>query len=386
MIQATNGDNLISVGTKGRGMGGIGIAFSHGAESILSNPALITTIEGTEFSFGGIVFMPEISAEIYSNALPSQNLYTSESGTNIIPEISIGHKINDDLYIGFGIWGTAGMGIDYTNIPTDLSQGKLGNFNMLTSVQILQFGLPIAYKHKGLSVSISPILQYANIDIHYDATAMGGGPVGAELEEDFAVGFNMGIVYEMDNGLKVGGIYKSPIKMNYDKQLSTAMAGFGIIGFSDILEQPAEYGLGISYSLGKHTIGFDYKNILWSKSKGYGDFGWKDQNLYALGYQFDQENWALRVGYNYVSSAVVESENHLFNMLNLLGFPATSEHHFTLGGTYDLTENFSADIAYVNQINNTQNYNISNLFGGAPSSVKTNHKENSISAQINYLY
>lgn len=57
---ATNGDHLIGMGTKARGMGGIGIGMSHGAESALSNPAMITSVKGTEVSFGGTVFMPDV--------------------------------------------------------------------------------------------------------------------------------------------------------------------------------------------------------------------------------------------------------------------------------------------------------------------------------------
>ena len=57
LLHATNGDTLIAVGAKARGMGGTGIAISHGAESTLINPALITSVENTEISFGGTVFM-----------------------------------------------------------------------------------------------------------------------------------------------------------------------------------------------------------------------------------------------------------------------------------------------------------------------------------------
>jgi long-chain fatty acid transport protein len=35
LLHATNGDNLIGVGTKARGMGGAGIGVSHCAESTL---------------------------------------------------------------------------------------------------------------------------------------------------------------------------------------------------------------------------------------------------------------------------------------------------------------------------------------------------------------
>ncbi|OQX73019.1 MAG: hypothetical protein B6D59_06800, partial [Campylobacteraceae bacterium 4484_4] len=76
LLHATNGDTLIAVGAKARGMGGTGIAISHGAESTLINPALITSIENTEISFGGTIFMPDISA-----SMGQAPLY--DSGANI---------------------------------------------------------------------------------------------------------------------------------------------------------------------------------------------------------------------------------------------------------------------------------------------------------------
>ena len=33
----------------------------------------------------------------------------------------------------------------------------------------MQFGVPIAYKTGGLSLAVTPIIQYGNLDINYDA-------------------------------------------------------------------------------------------------------------------------------------------------------------------------------------------------------------------------
>ena len=108
MIHATNGDNLIATGTKARGMGGVGIAMSHGAESGLSNPALITTVKSSEVSFGGTVFMPDINFK-----MGQEGKYESDNDLNVIPAVSVAHKIDENLYMGIGMWGTAGMGVDY---------------------------------------------------------------------------------------------------------------------------------------------------------------------------------------------------------------------------------------------------------------------------------
>jgi len=402
MIHATNGDNLIAVGTKARGMGGTTIAVSHGAESGLGNSALITSVEGTEITFGGTIFMPDIKTTITAFIPPSgpnftDPTFTSDADMNMIPEVSIAHKIDDNWYIGIGMWGTAGMGTDYR----DATGGGLNNFNMVTNLQLMQFGVPIAYKTGGLSLAVTPILQYGNLDINYNigANPVGfpEGSVGAGLAQDFGFGYNLGLAYDFSangvTGLTLGAIYKSKIEMEYDQQISTAMEGFGVPGFSDKLEQPSEYGVGLAYAMGQHTFAFDYKKIKWSDSKGYGDFGWDDSDVYAFGYAYTENEWTVRLGYNYASSAVVElpmgqpqpNMNALFNTMNLLGFPATSEKHYTVGGSYEVTKAFSVDLAYVYSPKNTETFATSEMFGPG-SSISTSHAEDSVSFQLAYKF
>jgi long-chain fatty acid transport protein len=170
----------------------------------------------------------------------------------------------------------------------------------------------------------------------------------------------------------------------------------------DVLEQPAEYGAGIAYTMGANTFAFDYKKIKWSSAEGYSDFGWEDQNVFAFGYQYAQDNWALRAGYNYASSAVVEQSgagqmNPAFmaqsanNFFNLLCFPATAERHFTLGGSYDITEAISVDLAYVYSPTNTETFQ-TGAFGNTPpygfglTSIETSHQEDSLSFQLTFNF
>ncbi len=375
MIHATNGDNLIAMGAKARGMGGAGIAMSHGAESALNNGALITSVEGTEIGFGGTLFMPDIKTEIAGMG-PK---YTSDADTNVIPEVSIAHKIDENWYIGVGMWGTAGMGTDYSEVP--------GNFQMVTNLQLMQFGVPIAYKTGGLSLAVTPILQYGNLDINYDMdTNNPGGEVGAGLAQDFGFGYNLGLAYDFTangiDGLTFGAMYRSAIEMDYNPQISTAMEGFGRFNFSDKLEQPEEYGVGLAYAIGQHTFAFDYKKIKWSDAQGYGDYGWEDSDVYAIGYQYTENEWTVRLGYNHAESAVVETADPLFNMLNLLGFPATQEDHYTVGASYEFTRAFSLDLAYVYAPTNTETFSIAPL----GSTITTDHAEDSVSFQLAYTF
>jgi len=396
LIQATNGDHLINVGAKARGMGGVGIAMHHGAESTLSNPAGITSIENTEISFGGTLFMPDIQTRLNVNSLsglPPQKKMSSDADLNMIPEVSLGMKINENFYIGIGMWGTAGMGVDYSQalgIQNTLAKGQFSNFNMVTNLQLMQFAIPFAYKTNGLSIAVAPVLQYGNLDINYAMPTGKKNPMtasfGAGLAQDFGVGYNLGISWDTFTGLVMGVEYKSKIDMKYANQLSTATKPFGItLPDNNHLEQPEEIGIGFAYTQNQHTIAFDYKRLNWSDAKGYQDFQWEDQDIYAVGYEYNEVNWAFRVGYNQSSSAVVETMNPAINMFNLLGFPATAEKHYTVGGSYAFNSQFSLDLAYVYTKNASKTFDVSALKMGIDS-VKTDHKEESVSFQLNYKF
>jgi long-chain fatty acid transport protein len=293
---------MIGVGAKAVGMGGVGIGMGHGAESALSNPAMITTVNGTEVSFGGTVFMPDVKTDLGDGT----GFKDSDADLSVIPTVAVAQKASDNFYWGIGMYGVAGMGTDYRD-----ATGGAANFNMVTNLQLMQFVVPLAYKANGFSIGVAPILQYGSLDINFKNNS--GGPLGGlaagansdtkGVAQDFGVGYTVGAAYKIDN-LTMGASYKSGIDMTYKGQISEAMQDFtGVLG-SDDLEQPAEMGIGMSYVMGSNTFAIDYKKIQWSDAKGYKDFAWEDQNVYMLGYQFAQSNYALRAGYNYAKSPI----------------------------------------------------------------------------------
>ncbi|MBV5334410.1 MAG: outer membrane protein transport protein [Sulfuricurvum sp.] len=393
---ATNGDHLIGLGAKARGMGGVGIGMSHGAESALANPALITSVKGTEVSFGGTIFMPDVKNSMGVEA-------SSAADLSVIPEVAIAQNLGNGISWGIGMFGTAGMGTDYRDQPN--------NFNMVTNLQLMQFAVPLAYKSGAFSVGVAPVLQYGSLDINYEGQLAVGGalpstpptstiPVsaGAGVAQDLGFGYNVGAAYS-EEGLTVGASYKSAIDMNYKGQLSTATEPFVMPGvftapMSDHLEQPAEIGVGVSYVLGGNTFAIDYKQIKWASAKGYKDFGWEDQNVLILGYQFAQDNWALRAGYNHAKNPIKEQDGMTgagaaMNMFNLLGFPATVETHYTVGGSYELSKMTSIDLAYMYAPEVTDTYSMA-AFGAFsvwnPTSITTKHSQSSASAQLNFKF
>ncbi len=381
-VFATNGSALIGMGAKARGMAGLGIGMSHGAESALVNPALITSVKGTEVSFGGTIFMPHVKNT--NNLGGGPGSANSDASLNLIPEVSLATNVNNHFYWGVGMWGTGGMGVDY--------RGNQGQMSMLTNLQIMQFGVPLAYKIDGLSIAVTPIVQYGSLNIHYNN---GSGnatntTTGNGVSQDYKWGYNVGLAYQTD-GLTIGATYTSQIDMNYKGQLSTAMQGMGVPYTNNKLSTPATYGVGVSYKFGGSTIGFDYKQIKWSNAYGYKDFDWKDQNVYTVGYQYDANTWAARLGYNYAKSPISEQAQSsvnsaglpggLVNTFNLLGFPAIVQSHVAIGGTYKFSKQTSVDLAYTYAFSTTNTYK--NYWG---QNISTTHSQDGVSAQLNYKF
>jgi long-chain fatty acid transport protein len=406
---ATNGSTMNGLGAKTRGMAGIGIGMGHGAESILANPAFISGVQGTEISFGGTLFMPDVTN---TNALASPlgvgptNVSKSTADTFVIPSVSVSHKVNDNFYTGIGMWGTGGLGVDYRGTAASTVGGS--QMQMVTSLQIMQFGVPLVYRTGSFSVGVTPIVQYGTLDIHYANPMAGDAGVGAGVGSDIATGYNIGASYTM-NDLTLGVVYKSKIDMNYDGQLRAAIspmiggtANYDAMIGNDALSTPAEMGVGFSYSMNEHTIAMDYKVIKWEDALGYKDFGWENQKVVAVGYQYKTDGWSVRMGYSKADSAVQDNTGKvltldnmfnqgagfpagtaaLTNTFNALGFPGNVEKHYAIGGTYDISKTISIDVAYMYAPESTSSFNPN--FAGQP--IKTDHSEKSLSAQLNLAF
>lgn len=368
---ATNGDIMIGQAAKARAMGGIGIATSFGAESGLANPALISTVKNKEITGGITFFMP--SVDFASNALANAggsyidiNSADSAADFSIIPEIAFAQRINDYFVYGISMTGVAGMGTDYSD-EAFATVTDNGAFNMNTELQIMKIAVPFSYKKTGFAIGLAPVLQYGSLQMSHQISDGVGGFLLLDngASSDIGYGFELGTAYDFKDsevkGLTIGLVYKSKIKMKYDDVIGASIIAFNVqndITSGDKLEQPAEFGIGLSYNNAMHTVAFDYRNIAWSDTDGYGDFGWEDQNVFALGYEYMTSGWALRIGYNYAKNPIAEQDGSstgtaanyvgaVQNFFNLSGFPGIVESHITLGGGYTVSDALNIDAAFI---------------------------------------
>jgi long-chain fatty acid transport protein len=284
------------------------------------------------------------------------------------------------------------MGVDYR----DAAATSAGTMNMVTNLQLMQFGVPLAYTTNGFSVAITPILQYGSLDINYDMDGdPSNGSIGMGVAQDLEFGYNIGLAYETQ-GITVGAIYKSKIDMEY-KGFSNMVQPFmnpGSTYTNNKLSTPAEIGIGASYAFSEHSVALDYKMIQWSDALGYKDFEWDDQDVISIGYEYKTTGWAARIGYNYASSPISEQSGfynnsvglngYTINMFNLLGFPGVVESHYAIGGSYFLNDFTSVDMAFTYAPEITETYQTSQ--GTAPYAITTTHSQTGLSAQLNFNF
>ena len=404
---ATNGDHMIGLSAEARALGGTGIAHYMGSANALTNPALLAKLKGKdEFIFAGTIFDADVKVET-TDGMPASSgsgvSRTSDEDISVIPAISLAHRINDDFVLGLGMYGTAGLGTDWRDGDTPTT-GNIGLYNMRSSLMLMQFAPSLAYGNDIFGIGLTGIMQYGSLSVDYDTQDRFGNKehIGNGTSDDFGFGFQIGAYYNPIDSLTIGAVYKSAIDMEYKDQISKAalafgyganVAGGGLAGKSDHLEQPAEYGVGVSYDMDAFTMTADVKEIKWSDAKGYEDFGWDDQTVYALGVKYSADSYWLGMGYNYGDNPVPNNTSNVsvagaantdgdtMNLFNYAMFPGTVETTLTFGGGYSVSENMSVDMAF------TYSPEVSDTVSAATvgvGDVTTKHSQNALTMALNF--
>jgi len=374
---ATNGTALIGYGAKSRAMGGTGVAQFQGAESGFNNPALVGYAKGTEVSIGGTYFAPDVSLEGPDFATGGTTTEDSTANPSLIPAVSTVDKVNENFAWGLALYGVGGMGVDYRESPaTTLVSGANDN------LMLMRFAVPLAYTIAGFSVGLSPVIEYGALSMDTGVTT------------DIAYGFEIGAAYQIA-GVTLGLDYKSAVTHDF-KNTFDSKAMTGQAGSNTDLDTPSVIAAGVSYNfLKNHTVALDYKNIKYSSAAGFEDFNWDDQNVIALGYEFAADTWAVRVGYNHGKSPLPTDFDATFadggvSFFQTIGshvaFPAVTEDHYTIGGSYAFSEKTSVDAAFVYGTGSATVDVPAGVFGPSAYEVTSNNDQISVTAALNYNF
>jgi long-chain fatty acid transport protein len=394
LAYATNGDEMMAVGSQSTALGGTGVANFMGADSVWTNPAMLGKSKGAEVTGGVTIFTPKVT----NTGVPALRGVAAESkaATSYIPDVSYSSRVSDGLTYGIAVAGIAGMGVDYQGAPATHISAK-------SAMSILRVVPTLAYNTNSYGVGVSPVFQSGSLRLSYNASGMGMGNVNAAGNADSSTGFgySLGGYFNATSALTLAASYQSEIAAKYGTQISDAGRGFGLFTgtgsfgapFGDDLNQPAEAKAGVAYALAdSFTLTADYKLIQWGSAKGYKDFNWKDQTVIAVGAKYAANNYWLGLGYNNANNPIGELpsttangtqyRNAAINFFNNMFFPAVVTNSYTFGGGYDISKALAVEAAAV--ISPEVKTQVSVLdFGGTNT---TTHSQQSYSVSLRYKF
>jgi len=343
----------------------------------------------------------------------SNGAVNHKSGSNLflIPSMGGIYKFNRKLTIGMAVIG-AGANTRYDQtVPgkpdcldgqQSSAQGNpdgLGstafNFNCLGSqtagVNLIQMQMLPSFAYKvsknnyfgaTLAVAVQTFRAYGLQAFGDDGLGYTNGNKFTNEGNDWSYGAGVRLGWLgkfFDDRLTLGANYASRVYMSkFDKYRDL----FAEQGSFDI---PENFSLGLAVkATDKLTIAADYQKIYYSEIASVGNkgpnaadpsnffppgcqalpdgtntcmlgrddgmgFGWKDADVYKIGFNYDyNSNWSFRAGYNY-SKAPMPDDQILFNFLA----PAVVEHHATLGLSYRPSKNIEWSANYMHAFKNT---------------------------------
>ena len=361
---ATNGYQLIGIGSYQKSLGGAITAHPGSAMTAVTNPAGMSRI-GKRADFSMEAFMPERHADF--SALGGSD---AESASDLYGVPAIGWTApvggRDDLYFGGGMYGTSGMGVDYGQ--TQLAPGQY--WDGYSNIAFWQMAPTLAWNvDKRLSLGVSLNLDYQSVAFK-QRIADGAGTTYSNFDLSrsasvFGYGVSLGVLYDVSSSLTVGAAYKSQQKFSDLKyqlgygDINMTAGGGGVFPAGTYrlgLDFPQQVAMGLAYrATSQLTISTDVKWINWASTMdkltvdgpGANDLvlatGWRNQTVYALGIDYAATpKLSLRAGYNYGKSPI-DANNVKSNLI----LPAVVEQHFALGAQYRLDQHWDLGFHYM---------------------------------------
>ena len=334
---------------------GIGRAFAgdaviaDNASVMARNPAAMALFDETSLSLGfeSITSMIEVKDAQYNpggtpSPLSSNANYDDAGDTSIAPNIHLIVPVNDKFAWGVNAYSNFGT-------KTEFSDGYAGNeFGGLTDVQSVNFGLAGSYRlNEQWSFGAGLDLIYGKGKLQRP-NPLGGAGNALDVDADgWALGFNVGTVFELDKNNRFGLAYHYSPELEAEGDISYLGTEYKndtlYMPLPDLLEFSGYHRIedtkfAVHYSV--QWIGWSSFDKLEAKDAGVlNDYEWQNGMHYAIGgtYYLNQ-TWTLRAGYMYDTSAQDE--------LTSISVPDSDRQWFSAGFTYHLDEKSNIDFGF----------------------------------------
>jgi long-chain fatty acid transport protein len=342
---ATNGMRMIGFGPVQDSMGGASVALPLDAATVASNPAGLLSL-GQRLDVGATYFAPSVKYEA-TQAGPGGSTtagLSSNFGASYIPAIGYALPVSDGFAAGVGVYGAAGMGVDYDKYL----------YGGVTKTSYLQARLTpgVAYRvAEGFTVGLTVNAMYAQMSYN-----VAGGMLMPERKTagSFGIGAVLGLQYAVSPMVTLGAAYESESffqDFKFDIPAHTQVvdpstgATFDFPAGTEKLafDQPPVATIGVAVRpVSGLVLALDGGYIFWSQTNGKDkpkitggeatgampfNMSWSDQAVVKVGAEYAATpDVKVRLGYNYGKSPL--NADRAFENV---AFPAIAEHHITAG-------------------------------------------------------
>lgn len=358
---------IYEAGQEGNGLANAGAAALVSDPSVLmSNPAGLTELRGTQVSANGQLILGDIHFSRDGN-----NQFDGNEGGNALQylpgaSLFVSHQIDERAAIGFGMYGNFGLALDYD----DDWAGRY--FTQEAAVIGVSLQPTLAYRFTDdLSVGIGPRIMYGyyrtEMAINNNLLGLADRPDG-QLEykdTDVGVGVNLGLLYRIGERTQIGLAYTSKVDLEFEDRpdvrdvtnpiLNLALQRLDVDSLKLDMSVPQTVLLSVA-----HDLDPQWKllaSLGWQDWSEFGEFGveidadaanvsrtvdrqYKDTWHASLGaqYQIDSQwRWSFGVGYD--SSAVDDEDRTVDN-------PMGEAWRLATGVNYRLDEGLDLHAAY----------------------------------------
>ncbi|WP_245586485.1 OmpP1/FadL family transporter [Metapseudomonas resinovorans] len=358
---------IYEAGQEGAGLANAGAAALATDPSVLmNNPAGLTELPGTQISANGQVIFGDISF-----SRDASNQFDGNEGGNALQylpgaSLFVSHQVNDQASIGFGMYGNFGLAVDYD----DDWAGRY--FTQEAAIIGVSLQPTYAYKiNDDLSIGFGPRMMYGyyrtEVAVNNNLLGLADRPDG-QLEykdTDFGVGFNIGLLYRVNERTRVGLAYTSKVDLEFSDRpsvddisnplLNVALRRLDVDNLDIDMEVPQTALLSVAHDLdsqwkllaslgwqdwsefGNIGVEVDADNLGTSRTV---DRQYKDTWHASVGAQYQASpklRWSMGLGYD--SSAVDDEDRTVDN-------PMAESWRLAAGVNYAVEEGLDLHMAY----------------------------------------
>ena len=296
------------------GAGAEAIANDASTSFALHNPAGMTRLKESQLMLGGGLVFSTIQFDPDPNTPIPGNDGGDAGGPAPLLAAFYSHSLTDDLKLGFNVFSLSAAVLDYNDDWT-------GRF-LVQEVTFLTVTMnpSVAYRVTDwLSLGAGMTVMYAKLEQTVAAPPpMGTGQVKID-GDDFAFGFNLGALVEVDEGTRFGVIYQSEVEPNFSGDVEITPPGLAVgittkLPFAQLVRVGAYHELSDQVAL-LGTVGWeDWSTLddqLLSTALGSQVIkrNWRDTYHFSAGIHYrPADRWLLQSGVTYDTSPVSEND------------------------------------------------------------------------------